>query len=172
MATNHTANYELSQWVAGDLILREDFNSDNAKIAAALHGMAVDLLGLHQWLNSPGEILRIASGSYVGNGKGGTTYAPNSLTFDFRPMVVFVFDPAQTDAVVFPAVGCMYRGLGKMQDAIGDNGMLNVTWENNGVSWIYPGVFASGAAKAEDRQYNTSGKTYQWIAIGYVTTDA
>lgn len=172
MATNHTANYDLSQWVASDLIQRTDFNSDNAKTDAALHDMAVDLLGLHQWLNSPGEILRIASGSYVGNGKGGTSYAPNSLTFDFRPMVVFVFDPAQTGAATYPAVGCMYRGLGKMQDAIGDNSMLNVTWENNGVSWIYPGVFASGAGEAEDRQYNTSGKTYQWIAIGYVTTDA
>ena len=41
MATNHTTNYELSQWLSTDQVLRTDFNADNAKIDAALH--TVDL---------------------------------------------------------------------------------------------------------------------------------
>ena len=34
----HTTSHELSQWAETDRILREDFNSDNAKIEAALSG--------------------------------------------------------------------------------------------------------------------------------------
>ena len=33
---NYTKNYQLNQWEASDRVLREDFNSDNAKIDAAL----------------------------------------------------------------------------------------------------------------------------------------
>ena len=40
MASNQTANYGLSQWEATDQVVRMDFNSDNEKIDAALHGMA------------------------------------------------------------------------------------------------------------------------------------
>ena len=32
----HTSNYNLSQWAGEDRILREDFNTDNAKLEAAL----------------------------------------------------------------------------------------------------------------------------------------
>ena len=40
MASNQTANYGLSQLEATDQVVRMDFNSDNEKIDAALHGMA------------------------------------------------------------------------------------------------------------------------------------
>ena len=33
---NYTKNYQLNQWDAGDRVLREDFNEDNAKIDEAL----------------------------------------------------------------------------------------------------------------------------------------
>ena len=36
MPTNHTPNYQLSQWERDDRILMEDFNADNAKIDGAL----------------------------------------------------------------------------------------------------------------------------------------
>ena len=39
MPTNRTDNYALSQWERSDRILMEDFNSDNAKIDAALRGL-------------------------------------------------------------------------------------------------------------------------------------
>ena len=35
-----TSNYQLSQWDAEDRIQREDFNSDNAKVDAALKSKA------------------------------------------------------------------------------------------------------------------------------------
>lgn len=37
MATNSTTNYHLSQWLGTDYFRRDDFNSDNTKIDAALH---------------------------------------------------------------------------------------------------------------------------------------
>lgn len=36
MASGQTNNYELNQWSAGDPVLREEFNGDNARIEAAL----------------------------------------------------------------------------------------------------------------------------------------
>ena len=36
MASNYTSGYQLCQWEASDKVLRTDFNSDNAKIDAAL----------------------------------------------------------------------------------------------------------------------------------------
>ena len=39
MATNHTTNYQLNQWLSTDQVLRADFNADNAKIDAALHAV-------------------------------------------------------------------------------------------------------------------------------------
>ena len=37
---NRTTNYKLCQWEADDKIQRTDFNADNAKIDAALSGLA------------------------------------------------------------------------------------------------------------------------------------
>ena len=37
---DHTTNYQLSQWETTDRILMTDFNSDNAKIDAALKASA------------------------------------------------------------------------------------------------------------------------------------
>ena len=40
MSTNQTANYDLNQWLSTDQVLRTDFNTDNAKLDAALAGLA------------------------------------------------------------------------------------------------------------------------------------
>ena len=40
MASGQTANYQLNQWEAEDKVLRTEFNADNAKLDAALTGLA------------------------------------------------------------------------------------------------------------------------------------
>ena len=40
MASNYTANYGLCQWEAGDQFVRAEFNQDNAKLDAAIKGVA------------------------------------------------------------------------------------------------------------------------------------
>ena len=42
---NHTTNYSLNQWEAGDRITRADFNADNAKIDAAIAGKCEVVFG-------------------------------------------------------------------------------------------------------------------------------
>lgn len=56
MSTNHTPNYQLSQWERSDRIQMEDFNSDNAKIDAALAELQANQL-------------RITTGTYMGEDK-------------------------------------------------------------------------------------------------------
>ena len=60
-----TANYQLNQWDGEDRIMRVDFNSDNAKIEAALadHAAALSRLGN----------CKIEYGSYTGTGLCGST---------------------------------------------------------------------------------------------------
>lgn len=56
MSTNQTPNYALSQWEAGDQVLRADFNADNAKIDAALAELQASQLRIH-------------TGHYIGSGE-------------------------------------------------------------------------------------------------------
>lgn len=174
MSSRKTTHYQLNQYEAQDLILRADANADNTKIDDALHAHDDAITALRQWLNTPGEILRIASGSYVGNGNGGTHDDPNSLTFDFRPMIVVVYEMVTAARVYGLPYAIMLQGLPLTNDASGmnGNGTLDVTWNGNSVSWTYPGVFASGDMNAADLQYNTNGTTYRWLALGYTAADA
>lgn len=46
MASKYTSGYRLSQWEAGDKVLRTDFNEDNAKLDTALRRHDGQLLGV------------------------------------------------------------------------------------------------------------------------------
>lgn len=48
MASGQTANYLLNQWEAEDKVLRTEFNADNAKLDAALAGLAAEVEGAVQ----------------------------------------------------------------------------------------------------------------------------
>ena len=50
MSSNHTSNYGLSQWEAGDKVLRADFNADNLKIDGALAGLDTSLSSINTTL--------------------------------------------------------------------------------------------------------------------------
>ena len=76
MASNHTANYNLSQWEENDEVLRADFNADNAKLDAAL----LALEGAYTPNSKPFVI-----GSYIGNGA-----AYQDITLGFQPSAVLI----------------------------------------------------------------------------------
>lgn len=71
---NQTSNYQLSQWDPEDRILRTDFNSDNAKIDAALEG-------LKSICNC-----QIYYYTYTGTGTNG----PLTFQFPYKPMFMAV----------------------------------------------------------------------------------
>ena len=87
MASNQTTNYGLNQWEATDQVLRTDFNADNAKIDAALKGLADKDTELGEALTSQATELskrgncQLYYTSYVGTGTGKT-----QLTFPAKPL--------------------------------------------------------------------------------------
>lgn len=138
---NQTANYQLNQWAASDRIQMTDFNSDNQKIDAAL-----------------GSMVKIASGTYTGAGTYGSGNK-NTLTFDFAPKIVLI---AANTTSCGGAGTILIRGQTKSA-GLGANYndyslKLTVAWNDKTLSW-----YSSDTA---DRQLNTSGTTYHYIALG------
>ena len=92
MSTNHTGNYHLCQWEPSDQVLRTDFNADNAKLDAALAGLArqnAATLSLAQ--NTANNAYTsshqaVIVGSYAGDEKSSRT-----LNIGFRPRAVLIF---------------------------------------------------------------------------------
>ena len=174
----HTQNYQLSRWEKDDRIMMEDFNADNETIDAALKANAdavgalevgkadaedVTALGetvaaVAESIGSGGQNARIAWGSYTGNGKYGSGN-PNSLTFDFVPVVVIVGCDSFSRYQAWPTVAI--RGAAGMHcdNATGMTTQCYVTWTGSGLSW-YNSDCASD-------QNNNSGSIYYYVALGY-----
>ena len=113
MATNHTTNYELNQWISTDQVLRTDFNADNVKLDTALNSLSgeveqkADQSALNavaasvqakadqtalDTLNSTvqqltADLTKIVVGSYTGNG-----VSPRTIFLGAKPKAVLVVE--------------------------------------------------------------------------------
>lgn len=115
-----------------------------------------------------GNKVRIATGSYIGTGKYGKSN-PNSLTFDFDPKFLLIFEiiTAGTSsdgyvAMMTPGSPCYW---------VSDNGLAgsnNVFWTKNTVSWFNNADRTNGlnAVYCIKYQLNKIDVTYNYIAIG------
>lgn len=146
MASNYTEHYGLCQWEATDPVLREEFNQDNVKIEAALE--------------SKGNC-RIEVGSYVGTGTYGESH-PCHLEFSFRPQIIFMDIHTTDDYNSVPQYYLFFYGATEAF-AFGESKRNILTWSDTSVSWYFPDERVSEAA---EHQFNTSGKTYRYLAIG------
>lgn len=103
-----------------------------------------------------GEGAQIATGSYVGTGTYGASN-PNSLTFDFSPKIICVFESgiyASLSSLLISTYGNEgYAIVGESSSS----GSTSFTWNGNTVSWY--------ATASADRQFN-SKITYRYFAIG------
>ena len=179
-----TDNYSLPQWEKQDFIKMEDFNdltqktdaalkanADatatglNAEIAARSEAVAAEaenrsaaLAALSKNLGAAGHNCRIAWGSYTGTGTTGET-SPNTLQFDFCPVLVLIGDTKATSAPRNPTVFLRDR-IKVCADPVGGNGLLVVTWSDNALSWYY---------RSDNAYYqlNGSGELYRYAVIGY-----
>ncbi len=131
MPSNHTANYQLSQWVKQDKVLMEDFNADNAKIDAALKAGADARAAMAATLSTRGNC-RVVYGSYTGSGLSGEAH-PTTLTFDRPPVAVFIFPSANTGGYLGIPI---LRGTSSFYSSPTDpySGCV-VNWSGNSVSW-------------------------------------
>ena len=136
-----TSNYQLNQWAESDRILRTDFNSDNAKIEAALaeHSQKLD------WQGN----IRIETGTYVGTGNYGEDH-PCTLHFSGKPLAILVGGWENTLIAVRSAADYIYS-MG-----ISTNNLVFTTWGDTSISWY---------AGAAPDQCNMSDKTYTYLVF-------
>ena len=85
---NQTTNYQLSQWDAGDRILREDFNANNAKLEQALAAQAEAQNALQAALANCGNC-SISISSYTGTGTSGSSN-PTKISFSRKPTAFMI----------------------------------------------------------------------------------
>jgi len=182
MATNHTPNYSLSQWEAGDQFSRGDFNSDFAKIDSALKGLedrkagASSVSSLASRVSSletgitqkadktalssvEAAMVRIASGQYTGNGLSGKS---NARVLDFsstlgRPPRLVVVRQRVAQGEVLLLLHGVTSSMWNLSGNYSTGGMNTVSWAGNKVSW-YAGFDSS--------MFNEDGKVYLYFAIG------
>ena len=131
-----TTNYQLNQWAKSDRVLMEDFNSDNAKIDAALAAKS-----------------RVITGTYTGTGKDN-----REIALGTRPKAVLVC----TEYGVMWTSGGVYGGLaldGTPTKARTDTGTVYslVTITDTGFKLRQPGnSYIQG---------NASNTVYHYIAF-------
>lgn len=112
-----------------------------------------ELEGILEVIGSGGNTARIAYGSYTGTGTQGSGAAKrNSLTFDFKPLVVVIADPNSANGPVILSRGSEWT------PSPSSSRTITMTWTENGVSWY-------GSYDAAS-QLNTSGSTYPYVVIG------
>lgn len=140
MATNHTPNYGLSQWLSGDDFKRDDFNADNLAIDAAI---------------AAGP--KVVTGSYIGTGTFGSTSKGTTLSFQSVPKLLFVSSchiEGQSATIVW---GSNYPLMNDANDSGRPVDRLYTSYNGASITWYS----AASAAK----QLNIANYTYKYVAI-------
>ena len=142
---DYTQNLNLPQWEASDRIMRTDFNDafEALDTAAAAAGNC-----------------RIVTGSYVGAGECGAEH-PNTLEFDFHPMLVVVTGEAGGDYRIVAGVGC--SGAWAHLGGNSNYGRLALTWGERSLSWY---CTSNSSYSPVAGQLNTAGAAYRYLAFG------
>lgn len=120
-----------------------------------------------------GDVPKIAIGSYVGTGSGGSSN-PNSVTFDFVPKIFMIFgystssgfrsnsdgynNVRTTNTMLYDLLTTSYQQGSGFANGINTYGYGKRSADGKTWSWYHD----SGASY----QFNTSGSTYHYIAIG------
>lgn len=164
-----TTNYALPTWEKSDFIQMSDFNDLTQKTDAALKANA-DAIGekaaaaaleaLAQNLGVHGRNARIAFGSYTGTGTYGSAN-PNTLQFDFKPMLVFVAIAAWDSGVENPIIFLRNRTAGSSTPSYDRDSKLVVSWTDTAVSWYMT------SSETAYYQLNHPDAIYYYTAIGY-----
>ena len=167
MSSQKTEHYELNQWLATDQVLRTDFNTDNAKVDAALDALAgqvaekadgADLTALEATVaghtTQLGQLgnCQIEHFTYVGNGANGNNN-PRSITFPRPPLLFFIRseDGIGMGSRLHTGMTAAFQGSGS-----GAVSSLPLTWSGNTarlISW------------SDALDFNRNGDTYHVFAF-------
>ena len=138
-------------------------NYGHLKITDALNSTATDTAASAKAVKTVNDIVsglalsgcKIATGSYVGNGKKGSSN-PNTLSFDFQPKLIVITGDVKHNYI--PLV--FIRGCSTVYTSSNDNASIAITWSDNGVSWY------ATSTMYDDVQFNMQGAVYSYAAIG------
>ena len=128
MATNHTANYNLNQWVATDPVLRTDFNEDNSKLDTALKSLNTTVQQHTTQLTQQAAAIakcgncKLYYTSYTGDGQ-----SSRSISFPGKPKFVLVLGtiPSQMFFVIEGADSTWLEGYGALVEWSGSTLILS-----------------------------------------------
>lgn len=140
MATNHTPNYGLSQWLAGDAFKREDFNADNLAIDAAI---------------AAGP--KVITGSYTGTGTYGSAADGTTLSFQSAPKILFVASTGYEGQSVTIVWGTGYPLVNDANSSNSPVSRLYAKYNGASITWYSP--------SSAEKQLNKTGYTYRYVAI-------
>lgn len=146
---NKTANFQLNQWVKSDRIQMEDFNSDNAKIDAALKASEDKAAAALAAVASCGNCFA-THGNYMGNNQ-----LSKTLTFPHPPVLVVIRELTNASSPYHMVLirGCSNaNGYGSSSSAA-----VGVAWNGNSVNWQH-----SGDERAE---FNKTDHAYYYAAL-------
>lgn len=167
MATNQTQNYALNQWELSDSVVMADFNADNQKVDAALATLNSRIDTAVAQLTA--TIPHVQTGTYVGTGTSGEDN-PNTLTFDFKPLYIAIVTEDGWPSRDLSGTPRIFIRPWKFTSNYTISGSSDssiytfVTWLDNGVSWY--SQYGNGTPYPPSFQFNESGVTYYYIAIG------
>mgnify|MGYP000060110102 CR=1 FL=1 len=169
-----TDNYSLPQWEKQDFIKMEDFNDAFGKTDAALKanadatatGLNAEIAArgeadaaLSKNLGAAGHNCRIAWGSYTGTGTTGAA-SPNTLQFDFYPVLVLVAPVKPDGYTKNPMVLTRGRNVAATYPDGASKWELTVSWTDSSVSWY-------SSENDTGYQHNRSGSAYLYAMLGY-----
>lgn len=146
----HTSKYQFKLIEGTDSFSPGPLNDNMEMVEEQFEAVEEEFSEVMTNLGSGGNTARISCGSYVGTGTYGAGN-PNTLTFDFRPLLLIWADPVYDQ---YTTVVCM-RGRDNQP---GPNGRITTIWGNNSVSWYHN--------SSAQEQANSSGVSYPYVAIG------
>ena len=148
MSTNHTPNYQLSQWERSDRVQMEDFNADNAKIDAALTQLQATALRIH-------------TGGYMGTGT-----QSHTIELPFKPQFFYLQKGVndETRLMIFGENTARIRQWHGVPTCMFNSQGSTIYVEDNGIRIV--ALDGMSATEQGIDAMNEKGARYYYVSLG------
>lgn len=181
MATNHTAKYQLNQWVETDKVLRTDFNEDNTKVDSALATLSgqvakkaeqtaltalsgrvdkkAEQSALTAQVSKEASDVAALNAALAKRGNCQLTWGTYVGNGDGTKEISLTFPSRPKLVVISGGFMVFFSGQAENGSCLGaNNQVLNFRWSGNTVYWKHPNGYPG-------EQQNAKGRTYFYLAL-------